>query len=171
MSVPSLGHSLHVLMGNYSFDSAFLEVNPPETYNYLLQQFAYITLITSEPISTEWTRRALSDDSRTVALQKRMKYKTIDRKVRPVPSFMPDPAGQVFKPIIIEPPPALTLNPPLRMAFVPTERLTNECLDIILDSIPNDFLSLREVDLLIEVLQLQEKCLAFVDAERGMFSD
>ncbi|GLB41124.1 putative transposition, RNA-mediated [Lyophyllum shimeji] len=84
---------------------------------------------------------------------------------------MPDPAGQVFKPVIIPTLPPLSLDPPLLANFVPTGRLTRERLDSILQTVPADFLTPREIDLLAEVLRNRNQALAFEDAERGTFSD
>ncbi|RDB30945.1 hypothetical protein Hypma_004878 [Hypsizygus marmoreus] len=101
----------------------------------------------------------------------RTKYKTVDRKVRPVPSYMPDESNQMFQPVTIPQLPPLSLNPPLLENFVPTERLTRERLDVILASVPEGFLQPREIDLLVDVLRTRELGLAFVDSERGTFSD
>lgn len=81
------------------------------------------------------------------------KYKTVDKKVRPVPSYMPDPAGHVFLPVIIPPLPSLPLDPPLLSKFLPTQCLTLECLQKIIHMVPKDFLKPREIDLLGFVLQ------------------
>jgi len=55
-----------------------------------------------------------------------MKYKTVDKKVRPVLSFMPDPAGQVFLPVVILLLPPLSLEPPQLAKFLPMKRLTQD---------------------------------------------
>ncbi|RDB30717.1 hypothetical protein Hypma_006006 [Hypsizygus marmoreus] len=129
-SVPSLGCTLHMLMGtcDYSLDDSDIF------------------------------------DTRT-------KYKTVDRKVCPVPSYMPDESNQMFQPVTIPQLPPLSLNPPLLENFVPTERLTHEHLDVILASVPEGFLQPREIDLLVDILQTRELGLAFVDSECGTFSD
>jgi len=49
-----------------------------------------------------------------------MKYKTVDKKVQPVPSYMPDPVGQVFHPIKLPLLPPLPLDPPYLQDFVLT---------------------------------------------------
>jgi hypothetical protein len=95
----------------------------------------------------------------------------VDKKVRPVPSYMPDPAGQVFLPVIIPLLPSLPLDPPPLAEFKPTERLTEDRLSKILLSIPKGFLRPREVDLLVYILRTRERALAFEDSERGTFSD
>lgn len=65
---------------------------------------------------------------------------------------MPDPAGQEFKPIKIPDLPLLPLDPPTYAEFEPTAQLMQEQLDKILHSVPKNFLSSRELDLLIFVL-------------------
>ena len=157
-------------MGTYGFDSpSFIsELEPPESYDKILQNIAHCTPRTSRPFSTPWTRRALTYDSNP--LQMRTKYKTVDRKVRPVPSYMPDPAGQVFLPVVIPPLPSLPLDPPQLAKFLPTKRLTQERLEKILSSVPQGFLQPREIDLLVHVLQTRELALAFEDLERGTFA-
>ena len=78
---------------------------------------------------------------------------------------MPDPAGQVFKPIIINNPPPLTLSPPSLSDFIPTSRLSRERLDKILSTIHKDFLSPRKINLLVEVLHSRESALTFDDSK------
>ena len=152
VSVPTLGRSLHALMGTYGFDfSPFVpDLEPPETYDLILQNVAHCTPRTSRPLLTPWTRRALVYNSNP--LQKRTKYKTVDRKVRPVPSYMPDPAGQVFRPVEIPILPLLPLDPPFLQDFIPSKRLSLERLQKILTSVPKGFLQSREIDLLVFVL-------------------
>ena len=164
-SVPTLGRSLHALMGTYGFEpSSFVsDLEPPDAYDKILQNVAHCTPRTSRPLLTPWTRRAFTYESNP--LQTRTKYKTVDKKVRPVPSYMPDPAGQVFLPVTIPSLPPLPLDPPSRLEFVPTQRLTLERLEKILTSVPNGFLQPREIDLLVFVLQTRQQALAFEDSE------
>lgn len=84
---------------------------------------------------------------------------------------MPDPSGQVFRPVIIPSLPPLPLDPPAVQDFVPTQRLTLDRMEKILSSVPKGFLRPRELDLLVFILQERQKALAFEDSERGMFSD
>ena len=158
-------------MGTYGFDSpSFVsELEPPDSYDFIIQNIAHCLPRSSRPLSTPWTRRALTYDS--CPLQTRTKYKTVDKKVRPVPSYMPDPAGQVFLPVTIPPLLSLPLDPPHLAEFVPTKHLTKERLEKILLSIPKGFLRPRETDLLVFVLRARELALAFEDSERGTFSD
>ena len=170
-SVPTLGRSLHALMGTYGFDfPPFVpDLEPPETYDFILQNVAHCTPRTSRPLLTPWTQRALVYNSNP--LQKRTKYKTVDKKVRPVPSYMPDPAGQVFRPVEIPILPLLPLDPPFLQDFIPSKRLSLERLQKILTSVPKGFLQPREIDLLVFILQTRQQALAFDDSERGTFSD
>ena len=153
VSIPTLGRSLFSLMGTYSFDSpSFVsELEPPKAYDFILQNIAHCTPRFSRPLSTPWTRHALTYD--VYPLQTRTKYKTVDKKVRPVPSYMPDPAGQVFLPVIIPLLPSLPLDPPQLANYKPTKHLTCERLDKILTSIPQGFLKPNEIDLLVFVLR------------------
>ena len=158
-------------MGTYGFNSSpfAYELEPPETYDFILQNVAHCSPQTSRPLLTPWTRRALTYESNP--LQTRTKYKTVDKKVRPVPSYMPDPAGQVFRPVTIPLLPPLPLDPPCLQDFVPTQRLSLERLEKILTSVPHGFLRPREINLLVFVLQTRQQALAFEDSERGTFSD
>jgi len=53
---------------------------------------------------------------------------------------MPDPTGQVFHPVEIPSLPPLPLDPPPFQDFVPMQRLTLDCLEKILSSVPKGFL-------------------------------
>jgi len=138
--VPTLGHALHAMMGTYGFDSpSFIsDLEPPDSYDFILQNIAHCSPRTSRPLFTPWTKHALTYESNP--LQTRTKYKTVDRKVCPVPSYMPDPSGQVFRPVIIPSLPPLPLDPPAVQDFVPTQRLTLNRLEKILSSVPKGFL-------------------------------
>ena len=93
------------------------------------------------------------------------KYKPVDRKVQPVPTNMPDPAGQVFKMIMIPELTPLPLNPPYLADFEPMTHLTRDRLDFILGMVPKDFLSEQEIDLLVYFLRTCDKALVFCDVE------
>jgi len=81
MSIPTLGRSLHALMGTYDFDfpSFVPDLEPPKAYNSLLQNIAHCSPRTSRPLLTSWTRHTLTYESNP--LQTRTKYKTVDKKV------------------------------------------------------------------------------------------
>ena len=81
VSVPTLGRSLHAMMGTFGFDppSFVSDLEPPETYDLILQNIVHCSPRTSRPLITPWTRRAFTYESN--ALQTRTKYKTVDKKV------------------------------------------------------------------------------------------
>ena len=83
--VPTLRRTLHAMMGTYGFDSpsSILDLELPDSYDFILQNIAHCSPRTSRPLLTNWTKRALTYESNP--LQTRTKYKTVDRKVRPVP--------------------------------------------------------------------------------------
>lgn len=107
VSVPSVGQSLRCLIGELVTNEDDLglltSLEPPEAYNVLLRAFSFTALMTTNPLDTFWTQRALSWNNFCYSLPVawKHKYKPVDRKVQPVPTYMPDPAGQVFKTIII----------------------------------------------------------------------
>lgn len=149
----------------------------PESYDNLLKRVAYASPTPIKPRTTPWTSRVFEVDEiregnvvlSANVLQQKMKYKPVDRKVRPVPSYMPHPEGQVFRPVLIDALPPLPKDPPLLAEFVPTTKLTRSRLDSILKKVPEGFLMLRELDLLVYVLIKREKALAFEDSEQGTF--
>ena len=81
------------------------------------------------------------------------KYKPVDRKVRLVPSYMPDPNRQTFKHVEIPLLPPLSSEVPALSEFVPTEQITRERLDLMLKTIPEGFLLPLEIDLLVSVIR------------------
>jgi len=135
MSVPTLGHSLHSLMGTYSFNSpSFVsDLEPPEAYDFILQNVAHCSPRISWLLLTPWTRCALTYESNP--LQTHTKYKTVNKKVQPVASYMPDPSGQVFRPVVIPSLPLLPLEPLFLQDFVPMQHLLLEWLEKILTSV------------------------------------
>ena len=176
-----MGRALHTLLGDVShtkdFDSCVtaISLDPPASYDTLLRQAEYAMDAPASPFASAWSARALSSHfpstltTRSVSAGAR-KYKPVDRKVRPVPTYMPNPSAQKFKPVTIPVPDHLPHNPPPRSEFVPTERLTQARLDIILSTVPEGFLSSGELDLLVSVLVRRQDALAFDDGERGIFS-
>lgn len=151
---------------------------PPESYDNLLHRFVYSAPRQFVPRDTPWTRRIfeldVSREGNTIltanVLQKQTKYKPVDRKVRLVPSYMPNPEGQVFRPVVIGDLPPLPFNPPPLSDFVPSSKLSRERLEGILSRVPEGFLKPRELDLLVFVLKSREDGLAFEDSERRTFS-
>ena len=92
----------------------------------------------SSPFITPWTLRALSSHSASVAVGVR-KYKPVDRKVRPVPTYMPNPSAQKFRPIPLPSTLPLPHHPPSLSSFVPSARLSDDRLRMILSTVPDDF--------------------------------
>ena len=98
-------------------------LDPPETYDTLLRTLAYAAPLEARPIQSPWTNRVFNE-SYSSSLTVRKKYKPVDRKVRPVPSYMPDPGGQIFKHVEIPELPSLPLATTALIKFTPTERIT-----------------------------------------------
>ncbi|RDX42280.1 hypothetical protein OH76DRAFT_1333527, partial [Lentinus brumalis] len=98
------------------------------------------------------------------------KYKPVARKVKPVSTSMPDLSTQAFKPLEIPIPDPLPTNPPPFKTLDFDARITPERLDVILATIPDDFLSKEEVDLIAFVILARRLAVAFTDHERGTFS-
>ena len=127
--IPFVGQSLQCLVGEFEetlheFGSCDI-LDPPETYDALLQTLAYAAPSNVKPIESPWTSRIFGNDAYSSnAVWK--KYKPVDCKVRPVPSFMPDPSGQVFRCVEILELPALPLETTVLTKFAPTERITLE---------------------------------------------
>ena len=95
------------------------------------------------------------------------KYKKVDRKVRPVPATLPEE----FRTIRRIPEDLLLMLPPLPTHppdFSPGERLTQERLDELkLNS--DGFLWPEELKLVIYVLKVNERAMAWTEAEKGCF--
>jgi hypothetical protein len=144
---------------------------PPETYDPLLRTLSFAAPEGTKPIISPWTLRALTEEPYCLTVNAaRKRYKPVDRKVRPVPTYMPDPVGQIFKRVMIPDLSPLPLDIPFLSDFTPTERLTQERLDTMLRTVPDSFLLPREIDLLVYILSNRERGIAFTDAERGTFS-
>lgn len=75
-----------------------------ESYDDLLRRVAYLSPLPLAPQSTPWTKRVFEVDEiregdeiwSANVLQRRRKYKPVDQKVCPVPSYMPNSEGQTF---------------------------------------------------------------------------
>ena len=83
-SVPTLGCSLHALMGTYGFDSpSFIpELEPPKAYDLILQNVAHCSPRTSRPLLTPWTRHALVYESNPPAQAVRIGQIVLDSSTR-----------------------------------------------------------------------------------------
>lgn len=114
-------------------------------------------------------RRVFAEDPYSSNLAPK-KYKPVDHKVQPVPTYMPDLNGQVFKCVEIPDLSPLPFNVPHLVNFVPTEHITQEHLEVMLQTVPENFLFSHEIDLLAFIIRNHETAITFTDAERGMFS-
>jgi hypothetical protein len=106
-----------------------------------------------------------SADAATTALT----YKKVAKKVRPVPTSLPEDFRCIRR-IPVDPLsslPPLPFHPP---TFTPGARLTQERLDA-LDLNHHSFLWPRELDLLHYILRTNELGLAWTEAEKGRFRD
>ncbi|KZP29952.1 hypothetical protein FIBSPDRAFT_726645, partial [Athelia psychrophila] len=140
-----------------------------------------------EPLDIDWTNIEVTNfrdwipehddiilvpppqDDETAAAQVFTAYKTVDRKIKPVPATFPESA-RVVRTIPTDPLltlPALSPNPP---KFQPSQHLTQERLDS-LEINKENFLSEEEERLFEQVMQLNEKSLAFEETDRGTMKD
>jgi len=97
------------------------------------------------------------------------KYKIVDKKVRPVPTTLPEEFRTVCR---IPEDPLLTLPPLLTYLpnFTPGKRLMQERLDELnLNS--DSFLWPEELKLVTHVLKVNKLALAWTEAEKGCFKD
>jgi len=98
-----------------------------------------------------------------------LKYKRVDKKVRPIPTTLPKEYRSVHHipedPLLSLPP--LPTHPP---DFTPSECLSQEPLDK-LQLNHNNFLWPEELKLVQHVLKVNERTLAWTDAEKGRFKD
>jgi len=98
-----------------------------------------------------------------------LKYKTVDKKVQPVPATMPEE----FRTICHIPEDPLLMLPPLPTHppdFTPGERLMQEHLDK-LDLNSDGFLWPEELKLVIHILKVNKLALAWTEEEKGRFCD
>lgn len=174
--LPQIGRTFRCLLGESAFCGdgdtveTAIQLRPPPQYDSLLRSFEYSIDSFSVPFQTPWVSRALSESTLERTSYPARRYKPVARKVRPVPTNMPDLTEQQFRPIILPTPPPLPTHPPPISEFVPTERLTRERLDVILATVPTDFLRPAELDLLVYVLSERQAAIAFTDNERGIFN-
>jgi len=98
-----------------------------------------------------------------------LKYKQVDKKVRPVPTTLPEEYRTVCRipkdPLLSLPP--LPTHPP---DFTPGERLSQERLDELRLNRDN-FLWPEELKLVQHVLKVNKRALAWTDTEKGQFKD
>jgi hypothetical protein len=111
----------------------------------------------------------LQDDETIMCSPRAYVYKPVDRKVKPIPGVFPEDARVIRK--FPEDPlktlPTLPTKPP---DFTPTTKISKERLDEI-DINKEGFLTPEEEKLLIHMLVLNEKAIAFEETERGTFRE
>ena len=95
-------------------------------------------------------------------------YKKVDKKVRPVPTTLPEEFRIVRRahPDPLKNRPVLPIHPP---EFRPGRRFTQERYDA-LDIDPTGFLWPEERKLAYEFIKLHENCFAWEESEKGVFS-
>ena len=95
-------------------------------------------------------------------------YKKVDKKVRPVPTTLPEEFRIVRRPHPnpLKDRPKLPVNPP---EFKPGKRFTQERYDS-LEIDPTGFLWPEERKLAYEFIRLHEQCFAWDESEKGVFS-
>jgi hypothetical protein len=97
------------------------------------------------------------------------KYKRVNKKVQPILVTLPE-EFYTIRQIPCDPLLSLLLLPTHPPNFVPDECLTQECLDN-LNLNPDNFLWHEEVKLVQHILKLNEHTLAWMEAEKGRFSN
>jgi len=98
-----------------------------------------------------------------------LKYKSVDKKVRPVTATLPEDFCNIHH-IPIDPLLSLPPLPTMLPDFTPSECLTQECLNELALSAHN-FLWPEELKLLQHILKINELGLAWMEAEKGRFSN
>ncbi|THV01744.1 hypothetical protein K435DRAFT_571006, partial [Dendrothele bispora CBS 962.96] len=96
-------------------------------------------------------------------------YKPVDRKHRPVPTYMPNPEAQQFKSIPPPTPLVLPTHPIPYKQLKFGKRVTLERLEAMLAKIEPGILTPQEIDLLSFVVVSREEAFAFCYAEKGSF--
>ena len=96
-------------------------------------------------------------------------YKTVDKRVTPVPGTYPEEA-QVRRQIPEDPLANLPILPTLPPEFEPTKKFTMERMNK-LNFNKNGFLLPEEEKLFKYILRINERCLAWEESDRGTFRD
>jgi hypothetical protein len=103
VSVPSVGRSFRCLVGELvanEDDLALLScLDPPKTFDELVRTFSFAAMAPTNPLDTSWTRQALSwgDSSYGSSAAQKRKYKPVDHKVWPVPTYSHVPTSETTK--------------------------------------------------------------------------
>ena len=98
------------------------------------------------------------------------KYKPVAKKVIPVSTYDLNTVIPKYMPLELKELPLLMTNPWKMEDIVFTERLTKECIKIIIGNIPNGFLNKAELELILDVIFEFENAFAFTHSERGTFN-
>ncbi|KAF8996169.1 hypothetical protein BDQ17DRAFT_1330165 [Cyathus striatus] len=128
-----------------------------DSFDYLLQQAYYATDENTKPILSPWTARAfnsLDREPQRIYSSNGRKYKPVARKYKPIP--LPN-----IEPLPVLPPPRNNINP--------TELLTTERFNLLMNTIPAGFLSEQELDLVAFVVDRRQRAFAFNYREKGIF--
>ena len=154
-------------MGNAEFSDfdSLSGLDPPPEFDSLLHTYASTmginpTNITSSP----WTDRAFNDEfyysrycsvgtGKKPAKRTTRPYKRVDQKVRPVPTYFPDPRAQEFKEIPPAVPLELPVCPPDYHSLDFSGRVTLERLEVMLAKIEPGMLTPDKINLTKERLQ------------------
>ena len=101
------------------------------------------------------------------------RYKPVATRKVPIPVSVPaaDTERAEYKPLPKAKVPNLPTHPPSLESFNHTKKLTPERVEMIMNNIPQGFLSDSERDLLLWVVAENEAALAFEDSERGTFKE
>jgi hypothetical protein len=182
-SYPTLGRSFEALMGNDEFSKfdSLLDIIPPPEYDSLIYSYTSLQgLYPTNCLSSPWTDCVLTSNFFQFSFASRQKvgtgglpkckYKPVDQKVQPVPTYMPDPQAQEFKDI---PPPVLTILPVHPINYRQLDfgkRVTLERLETMLKTIEKGVLMEDEINLMAFVIVKRESAFAFNYAEKGFFS-
>ncbi|KAF8916924.1 hypothetical protein CPB85DRAFT_1483376 [Mucidula mucida] len=156
-----------------------MNTQPPKHFDSLIHNYIHSSGIDPNHIpSTRWTDRALhtygANPANQISQPRPKKtgrhFKPVARKYRPVPSYMPDPAAQVFKDIPKRPPNPIPLDPPPIDSLDFSGRITRERLDLLVSKIPPDTLTPKEMRAMAYVVMLHPNAFAFDYSEKGEFS-
>lgn len=138
-------------------DSDTLQMFEPSTHDHSFFECYYLNLT---PESFEG-----SEESELITFSVNTAYKTVDKKVKPIPALFPQEA-RVHRHFSNNPLDSLPLLSKTYPPFIPTNKLTQEWLDN-LDLNPTNFLWPQELNLFLHILQINKSCLAFTEADRG----
>jgi hypothetical protein len=85
-------------------------------------------------------------------MQVKVKYKSVLQKKRPVPIGDPEAPIPQYKEIKVTELSLLPYDPPSRSEFPYSEKFTSVRVDAIINAVPNGFLQLKELELLLYIV-------------------